>query len=375
MANILRVQKQIRQVINVSGSMSILGVSTMADEVIQSMEVGAKHFYVMEELHDVAGKIAADFLQTEAAYLTNSASAGIALAVAGLITKERHELVQQLYDPQVFTQREIILMKGHHVDYGAPVGTIIQVGGGIVKEAGYANGCTVNHLAAAVTERTAGILFVQSHHCIQKNMPSLEEVSNFAHKAGLPLLVDIAAEEEMTAYSEVADVVILSGSKALAGPTSGIIAGKNKWMDAIVSHSSGIGRTMKIGKEAIFGLLEALQQYRGNSLSKGEQLQRLQPLHKLGELPGLTVKLHQDEAGREIYRARLQMDAEKAGLHAMELVTALKGGNPAIYTRDYNANLGLIDLDPRSVTAEEVGMVADRIAQLVEKKGERGDSS
>src|SRR5699024_8523127 len=74
--------------INASGKMSILGVSVMSDPVILAMKEGAAHFYIMEELHEQAGAQIAAYLQTESVMVTNSASSGIALSVAGLITKD-----------------------------------------------------------------------------------------------------------------------------------------------------------------------------------------------------------------------------------------------------------------------------------------------
>src|SRR5699024_10953098 len=112
----------------------ILGVSTLEPSILEAMKTGASHFYVMEELHQIAGEVIAGHMETEAAFITNSASSGIALSVAGVITGEHTNQVQQLFNEQLFPEREILLMKGHHIDYGAPIGTMVQLGGGIVKE-------------------------------------------------------------------------------------------------------------------------------------------------------------------------------------------------------------------------------------------------
>ncbi len=63
---------------------------------------------------------------------------------------------------------EIVLPKGHNVNFGAPVGTMVALGGGKLVEAGYANECSAQQLAAAITPRTAAILYIKSHHCVQK---------------------------------------------------------------------------------------------------------------------------------------------------------------------------------------------------------------
>lgn len=46
---------------------------------------------------------------------------------------------------------EIVLPKGHNVNFGAPVGTMVALGGGKLVEAGYANECSADQLAAAIT--------------------------------------------------------------------------------------------------------------------------------------------------------------------------------------------------------------------------------
>ena len=41
-------------------------------------------------------------------------------------------------------KREIIVPKGHNVDYGTPVEVMVELGGGEVVEAGYANAVQPN---------------------------------------------------------------------------------------------------------------------------------------------------------------------------------------------------------------------------------------
>lgn len=354
---------RVKQVINASGKMSILGVSTLSNEVMDAMKLGAQHFYEMEQLIAESGKIIANYMHTESALITNSASAAIALSVAGLVTKDSFHLVEDLHERQL--KKEIIMMKGHMINYGAPIKTMVQLGGAEVKEVGHANGCHVEHIKRAVTENTVGILFVQSHHCVQKNMPSIKEVSEFAKKNHLPLIIDIAAEESFTKYATLADIVILSGSKALEGPTSGILAGKTKYVQYAKHHLKGIGRAMKVGKESIFGLLKAFEDYGQTKMTKESQLSLLNTFSVLNDLPGVNVTVLEDDSGRPIYRTRIQIDEIKAGYSATEVTKGLKQGEVAIYTRDYNKNLGHFDIDPRALSSKDVEMIVSRIKQIL----------
>lgn len=355
----------IKRVINASGKMTILGNGTLTDDVMEAMREGAQQYYEMAELVKESGRVIAEKIGTEAAWIINSASAGIALSVAGLITKSVPKAIAVEHLQDVHGEKEIIMMRGHLVDYGAPISSMIHLGGASINEVGYANGCDIAQLEAAITEHTVGIMFVKSHHCVQKNMPTMEAVSEVAAKANLPFILDIAAEESFAPYVDLADLLIMSGSKAIEGPTSGIVAGKKIYIEAMQMHQHGIGRAMKIGKESIFGLLHAFATYEDKQMSEREQKELLHPLYELESLPGIKVTINRDESGRDIFRARITVDEMVAGISAHTLTTKLQRGEIAIYTRDYLANVGSFDLDPRPLKQEEVAIIIATIKQIV----------
>uniref|UniRef100_UPI0028A83449 PLP-dependent transferase n=1 Tax=Lacrimispora sp. TaxID=2719234 RepID=UPI0028A83449 len=254
----------LQAVINASGRMTKLGVSTISKEVGETLVEAAGNYVVMDDLYALAGKKIGSMIGTEDACVTSSASAGIALAVASLICKDNLQKVKHLYDilPSE-PKREVILLKGQNVDFGAPIGEMIQVGGGKIVEAGYANGSTVDDMEQAVTEHTLAIFFVKSHHCVQKEMADVRSVIYLANRLGIPCIVDAAAEEDLKIYAAMgADFVCYSGAKAIEGPTSGFVACKTRELaDHMRLQYKGIGRTMKVGKECTMGLLKAIEEY------------------------------------------------------------------------------------------------------------------
>nr|WP_284140496.1 DgaE family pyridoxal phosphate-dependent ammonia lyase [Virgibacillus sp. LDC-1] len=357
----------LKKVINASGRMSILGVSTLSDDVLEAMKYGGQHYFEMKELHEEAGRIISTYMHTEAAMVTNSASSAITLAVAGIMT--RNEVpVEQLFEQRHQQSGHILIMTGHLIDYGAPVELMIRLGGGNVKTVGYANGCTLEQIKHAVDDDTIAMLFVQSHHCVQKNMPSLKAVGALMKELQLPFIVDAAAEADMTGYASDADLLIYSGSKAIEGPTTGILAGKKKYVEFAKQHYRGIGRAMKVGKESIFGLLKALADYDAFHAQdeQSKQLAIIKQLQCLNDVPGVEVTIHQDEAGRAINRARVTIDHHLASYDAAYVVHALKEGDVAVYTRDYNVNNGFFDIDPRSLDMADAQYISDRIKQIME---------
>jgi L-seryl-tRNA(Ser) seleniumtransferase len=261
-------------------------------------------------------------------------------------------------------KNEILMFKGHNVQYGAPVETMVYLGGGRLQEIGYANEGRAAHIEEAVSEDTAAILYVKSHHCVQKNMITAEEASEAARKLGVPLIVDAAAEEDIRKYASFADLVIYSGSKAIEGPTSGIVGGKRKYVEWVKTQLHGIGRSMKVGKETYFGLLQALDEYIVKQDKSEREQEALQALLPLNELPGVRVAVVRDEAGRAIYRARVQIDPQQAGLTAARMAADLQSGPIAIYTRDYGVKQGYFDLDPRSLREDDIQVIAARIREL-----------
>ncbi|GGE81004.1 L-seryl-tRNA(Ser) seleniumtransferase [Priestia taiwanensis] len=355
----------LKRVINASGRMSILGVSTIHDSVVDAMKTGAQQYIEMEQLVHKSGEVVANYLGAEDATIVNSASSGIVLSIAGLIAKDNRYAVEKLYQSVHTLPNEVIMAKGHNVDYGAPVETMVNLAGGKVKEVGYANGCKIEQIEAAITSETVAILYIVSNHCVKKGMPTLAEVKEVATKHSIPLIVDAAAEEDLHHYIENSDLAIFSGSKALEGPTSGIVAGKKEYISYIRAHGKGIGRAMKVGKESIFGLLQALENYKEKTDTSAEQLKQLEKLNVLNELTGVKVTVQQDESGRAIYRGRIHIDGSVTKMNALEVVHMLKNGEVAIYTRDYLANIGSFDIDTRPLQQGDMEMIVERVQAIL----------
>lgn len=163
----------LKQVINASGRMTALGVSTPRPEVVDAVNTGMNHYFEMKDLVNKTGAYIAGLLDVEAATVVSCASAGIAQSVAAVLVKDNQWLIENLHAAPL-ENNEIVLPKGHNVNFGAPVGTMVNLGGGKIVEAGYANECSADQLAAAISPRTAAILYIKSHHSVQKSMLSVE---------------------------------------------------------------------------------------------------------------------------------------------------------------------------------------------------------
>ncbi|UYU31502.1 DgaE family pyridoxal phosphate-dependent ammonia lyase [Siccibacter colletis] len=360
---------QLKPVINASGRMTALGVSTPRPEVVEAVTTGMNHYFEMKDLVDKTGAYIAQLLEVEAATVVSCASAGIAQSVAAMLVQDSQWLLENLHTTPI-ENNEIVLPKGHNVNFGAPVGTMVALGGGRVVEAGYANECSADQLAAAITPRTAAILYIKSHHSVQKSMLSVEQAVVVARKHNLPLIVDAAAEEDLHVYYRAgADLVIYSGAKAIEGPTSGLVIGKQQYVEWVKRQSGGIGRAMKVGKEGILGLTCAIEHYLSASKTTGDEMvARMTPfIDELNRLNGVTARVVWDAAGRDIARAEIKFDESVTGIATGELVSALKRGEYAIYFRGYKANEGIVEADVRSVTEDQLAIIARSIAVLLKE--------
>lgn len=357
----------LKQVINASGRMTILGVSKVSESVMAAQRFGGEHFFEMSELAVQTGKYLANLLKVEDTQIVSSASAGIAQSVAAVIGQGDLYHVYHPYTSRV-QKREIVLPKGHNVDYGTPVETMIALGGGQLIEAGYANMCTPEHIEMMITENTAAVLYIKSHHTVQKSMLTVKEAAEAAHRHQLPLIVDAAAEEDLFQYIEAgADLVIYSGAKAIEGPSAGLVIGKSQYVDWVRLQSKGIGRAMKIGKDNILGFTQAVEDYLSNGSEAGDSMkERLAPfIEAVNQLAGLQASIVQDGAGRDIYRASLKVTGKKT---AKQVIEELKSANPAIYTREYQANNGIIEFDIRSVNQTEMDTIVQLLKEIMEEE-------
>ncbi|WP_079912580.1 DgaE family pyridoxal phosphate-dependent ammonia lyase [Paenibacillus sp. 32352] len=355
-----------RKVINASGKMTALGASAVAPVVGEALSAAAKDYVDVSELMVAAGKVIASVTGAEDGCPTTGAAAGTVIAVAAVIAGTKLSLIESIPHTSG-VPNEIIIQKGHAVHFGASITQMIAIGGGKVVEVGQANHVERAHIAEAVNENTAALFYVKSHHAVQKGMQSIETMISIAKEKGIPLIIDAAAEEDLHKYIAMgADLVVYSGGKAIEGPTSGMICGRASLIEACRAQYHGVARPMKIGKEGIVGFLTALQRYDDKPDESEKQLERMKWLiEQLKDTPGVTGTILQDEAGRAIYRAQLAIDAKVTGKTAYDVIKELEAGNPAVYTRNHYANLGLINIDPRPLLEGQEQIIVTRLKEVL----------
>ncbi|HZQ98916.1 MAG TPA: DgaE family pyridoxal phosphate-dependent ammonia lyase [Chloroflexota bacterium] len=360
----------VQRVVNAAGRLTMLGGSALSREVAEAMAEAGQGYVRLADLHDRAGELIAGWTGAEAACVTTGAAAGIALMVAACTAGTDPAAVERLPDV-AHDKRDVLVQIGHLVSFGAPVAQMIRLGGGRPVAVGWANGVRRDHLESAIGPTTAAFLYVQSHHTVHHGMLPLETCLELCRAHGVPFLLDAAAEEDLRRYVAMGvDAVAYSGGKAFGGPTSGFVAGRRELIAGCRAQERGIGRPMKVGKEAIVGLLVALERYaaRDDEVARAEHDRQLKIVERLArelrDVPGIRVETIHDEAGRRIVRAAVHVDPS-SGRTAADLATFMADGTTPVYLRGHHAPEGYVAVDPRPIDARDVPLIVERIREFV----------
>lgn len=363
----IRAELGLRPIINASGTMTVLGASIMVPQAVAAMAAIAGEFVEMEQLHQAASRVVAQATGGEAGFITACCASAITLAVAGSMTGERLLAIERLPDTTGL-KREVLVQLGHLVGYGSSLQQTIEMSGARVVPVGTISGTRGYQLEQSITDQTACAVFVVSHMTVQHAMLALEEVCRICHARGVPVIVDAASEYDLRGFLQRgADIAVYSGQKFLGGPTSGIVAGAAPLVRAASLQNCGIGRGMKVGKESIAGVMAALQAWmqRDHAAVRAREDAALQLWQRtLEAFPQVSATCLPDPTGNPLQRLRVRVPAG-SGWTARRLADALAAGDPPVMVRDYQTDLGHIDLDPCNLHPGEAEKVAAQLATVL----------
>jgi seryl-tRNA(Sec) selenium transferase len=124
---------------------------------------------------------------------------------------------------------------------------------------------------------------------------------------------------------------------------------------------------MKAGKEAVIGVIAALERWRrtDHAAVRAALATRLERgRHALAGVPGLAAEIVADALSGAFQRLHVTVDPASAGLTSAELAARLRAGSPAVIVREAPPP-GLLHLDFRHVSNELVDTVVAAIAAAV----------
>lgn len=355
--------------LNASGTETVFGASPVSPEVVAAIAAILPHSVDMAELQAAASRVIARVTGAEAGFVTGCSSAGIVVAAAACMTGLDLGRIERLPDTSGM-RNEVVIQKGHVVNYGSLITGDLRLSGAKVIEFGAAAESGLYQLEAVLSANTAAAVYVVSHHCVQTGMIPFAPFAAACREAGVPVIVDAAAEYGWRGFlDDGADLVVFSAQKAIGGPTAGIVAGRRDLVRACYAQQRGIGRPMKAGKEAVVGAIAALERWAAldhAALEAAVEAGARAAAAKLAGLPGLQASVVRDETGNPFSRVIISVDPAAAGLSAHDLGRALARGEPRILLRSLYADRGILQLDVRRMDQATLDMVCGRIAAALE---------
>ncbi len=253
----------VKPLININGTVTVIGGSVMAPEVMELMRLGNQHFCMLDDLEVAAGKFIAKLCKSPAGYtglVTGGAAAALVVGYAGMMTEDWEPRIRQLPDVTGIPKTEVIIQKGHRYPFDHQ---IRQTGATLVEVE------TKEQMINAINPKTLAIHFLN----IQSNQGQVTgpETIEIAKAHNLYTFNDAAADvppvERLWTYpAQGWDMVTWSGGKDIKGPqATGLLIGKEQLMSYALLNMSPqedrIGRPCKVGKEAIFAFLKALEMF------------------------------------------------------------------------------------------------------------------
>ena len=339
------------RVLNASGVVlhTNLGRAPLAASALQRVEAVGRGYSNLEI--DAAGRrgsrqshvapLVRELTGAEDALCVNNCAAALVLSLAA-----------------VAHGREVIVSRGQLVEIGDGfrIPEIIASAGARLREVGATNRTRTSDFTRAIGPETAAILRVHpSNYRIVgfQQEPSLSELAELAHAAGLPLIDDLGSgamvaspvfADEPTARESIAagaDLVCISGDKLLGGPQAGIIAGRADVIELCRRHP--LARALRIDKLSLAALEATL------ALSRD-------PERALREIPALRA-MHDDLAAVE---RRAQLVCERIGGTVVETVARIGGGAlPLVELPSFGVALdGPAELRAAELRAAEVPVIA-----------------
>ena len=321
-------------VINGQGTMTILGGSLMRPEVEAAMALASQHFCSIPELEVAAGKRIAEMLRLPADYtglVTSGAAAAMQSGLAGILTGDNEQFIQQLPD-LTGMKSEVIIQKSHRNGFDHQ---LRSTGVRLIEIE------TREDLRKAVNPKTAMMHF--SNFLNAAGRIKVDEWVKLAKEYKIPCLNDAAADtppvSHLWDYAHMRyDLIAFSGGKAIRGPQcAGLLIGRKDLVAyALLNnspHEDTLGRSQKVGKEEIIGMIKALESYLKEdheALTK-EWWRRLDGISaEITKVPGVSASFTVPEVANHVPHLEIHWDPRHISLTPVDAVKQLRSGKPSI---------------------------------------------
>ena len=358
----------VEPIINCRGTFTIIGGSVERPEVLAAYKAASRHFVQYDELAEGVGRRLADITGAEWGMVSDGCAAGLKHVTAACVTGGNPEKLIRIPDLTGLDKTQVILPGYARNAYDH---AIRNIGVEIVAIN------TPEQLAHAINPRTA-MIYVMTGPESQAGKPlSLAAIVGIAKPAGIPILVDAAAEDLTIPNIHLAagaDVVAYSGGKAICGPQgAGLLLGNKEILMAAWQASSphhGPNRDNKIGREEILGMLAAVEAWtiRDHAAEWQTWLARLDHIaQRVSPIVGVTTSVKQP-SDLSNHSPTLAICWDPAALHITgeQVAEDFARNRPRIAVGSSDvAGKAAIHITPSQMQPGDEQVVAERIHQIL----------
>jgi uncharacterized pyridoxal phosphate-dependent enzyme len=319
----------VRPLINARGTFTIITGSETLPEVKQAMDAASRSYVQMDELMDGVGKRLVELTGAPWGIVTAGCAAALTNCTAGSVAGTNPERMERLPELAGLKTEVVIPTYSRNVYDHA----VRMIGVKIVE---------VNQpaeLESAFSERTAMVYILAGPG--DDGPLGTEAISNVARRHNVPVLVDAAAEVLTIPNVHLkrgATAVAYSGGKCLRGPqAAGMVLGDKNFLQAAWANSAphhAFGRSLKVGKEEIMGMLAAVECWkaRDHDAEWRDWMAQLQTISNAVEkVNGVTTRVQDPEGlSNHTPALRIEWDASRIGITGEELSKTLFNTAPRI---------------------------------------------
>ena len=363
----------VRPIINARGTFTIITGSQTLPEVKKAMDEASRSFVQMDELMEGVGKRLAEISGAEWGIVSNGCCAGVTNCTLAAIAGFNPERMQSIPDLTGLKNEVVIPSYSRNVYDHA----VRMTGVKIVELKDPAD------LPTVFNERSAMVYILAGNG--DEGPLGTKAISEVAKKHGVPVVVDAAAEiltlKPNVHLARGASVVVYSGGKCIRGPqAAGLLLGEKALLQAAWANSAphhAFGRSLKVGKEEIMGMLAAVEMWVKRD-HQAEWKTWISWCEQMGaglkKIDGVTTSVGEPGEGLSNRTPRLivKWDGAKIGITGAEVHKLLGDTEPRIIlasgtgTRPGNM-ASQITLVPYMMMPNEVKIVGDRLYEVLSK--------
>jgi uncharacterized pyridoxal phosphate-dependent enzyme len=358
----------VKTVINCEGTMTVLGGSILRPELEAVMAQAGRHFVRIAELEAAAGNRIAEMLKLPDGYtalVTSGAAAAIESGLAGILTGDNEQFIRQIPD-LTGMKSEVIIQKSHRNPFDHQLrNTGIKL---VVIE-------TRDELRQAVNDRTAMMHF--SNFANAEGQIKVDEWVKLAKEFKIPCMNDAAADtppvSHLWDYANMGyDLITFSGGKAMRGPQcAGLLIGRKDLVANAFSnnspHEDTIGRSQKVGKEEIVGMVKALELYLKEdheALWKEWQGQLDYISQQIKRVDGVSTSFFVPDIANHVPHMSITWDSSRIGLTQKEVSKLLAESAPSIIMGGGEGRPGLV-MNSFMLQPGENKIVAEQLTRIL----------